>query len=156
MKACGALGAEDTISGTVEAVSFDDTLKEIEDVIEGGLRKDRTIPVNLLHDLPNGVLCEECAILPSNVLKNTCEYISSPPKKAMKKARPIIVRSYFDSDRDEYNWGGPCEIVMEMPISRIEEEMYSRKGLFLLVINFRINRKEHPFLTFPMQEIKSL
>ena len=44
MKACGAMDPDNTISGNVEAVSFDDTLGEIRKVIEGDLSDDRTIP----------------------------------------------------------------------------------------------------------------
>ena len=46
LKLCEALGPNDEISGFVEAVSFDDTLGEIEKVLLGDLSEDRTILVN--------------------------------------------------------------------------------------------------------------
>ena len=46
LKACGALGHDEEIGNAVEAVSFDETLGEIERVVEGGLSEDRVIPVN--------------------------------------------------------------------------------------------------------------
>ena len=46
MKASRPLEPEDTISGVVEAVSFDNTLGEIERVVEEGLGEDRVRLVN--------------------------------------------------------------------------------------------------------------
>ena len=46
LKACGALSHDEGIGEAVEVVSFDDTLGEIGRVVEGGLSKDRVIPVN--------------------------------------------------------------------------------------------------------------
>ena len=40
------MGHDERIGEVVEAVSFDDTLGEIERVVEGGLSEDRVIPVN--------------------------------------------------------------------------------------------------------------
>jgi hypothetical protein len=45
LRACGALGANEEISGAVEAVSFDDTVGELRKVFEEGLSEDRTVPV---------------------------------------------------------------------------------------------------------------
>ena len=49
LKACRALGPDEEISGTVEAVSFDNTLGEIERVVEEDMSKDRVIPVNSIE-----------------------------------------------------------------------------------------------------------
>ena len=46
LRACGALGDEEEISEAVEAVSFDDTLGEIGDIVKRGLSEDRVIPVS--------------------------------------------------------------------------------------------------------------
>ena len=46
LNTCEALALEEEIGGDVEAVSFDDTFKEIEDVVEEGLSEDQMIPVN--------------------------------------------------------------------------------------------------------------
>ena len=46
LKACGALGPKDKISGAMEAVLFNDTLRDIEKVTSGDLNEDCTIPVN--------------------------------------------------------------------------------------------------------------
>ena len=40
------MGHDEEIGNAVEAVSFDETLGEIERVVEGGLSEDRVIPVN--------------------------------------------------------------------------------------------------------------
>ena len=40
------MGPEDTINGTVEVVSFNDTLEEIERLVREDLSEDQTIPVN--------------------------------------------------------------------------------------------------------------
>jgi hypothetical protein len=45
LRAFGALEPDKEISGTVEAVSFDDTIGELRQVVEEGLSGDRTIPV---------------------------------------------------------------------------------------------------------------
>ena len=45
MKTCGALGPDEDISGAVEAVSFDHTLREIERLVEENLNKDRVVLV---------------------------------------------------------------------------------------------------------------
>jgi hypothetical protein len=45
LRAYGALGANEEISGTMEAVSFDDTLEKLREVFEEGLSEDRTVPV---------------------------------------------------------------------------------------------------------------
>jgi hypothetical protein len=45
LRACGALGPHEEISGAVEAVSFDDTMGELRKVFEEGLSEDRTVPV---------------------------------------------------------------------------------------------------------------
>jgi hypothetical protein len=45
LKACGALGPDEEIKGAVEAISFDDTVGELRQVVEEGLDGDRTIPV---------------------------------------------------------------------------------------------------------------
>jgi hypothetical protein len=45
LRAYGALGPDEEISGAVEAVSFDDTVEELRQVVEEGLGGDRTIPV---------------------------------------------------------------------------------------------------------------
>ena len=49
MKACGAMGTDDKISGAIESVSFDDTLREIERVIIGDLTDDLTSMVNSIN-----------------------------------------------------------------------------------------------------------
>jgi hypothetical protein len=49
LRPCEALGANEEISGAVEAVSFDDTIGELRRVLEEGLEEDRTIPVCLEH-----------------------------------------------------------------------------------------------------------
>ena len=46
LRACGALSHNEEIREAVEAVSFDDTLGEIGDVVERGLSEDRVIPVS--------------------------------------------------------------------------------------------------------------
>ena len=46
LRACGALSHNEEIREAVEAVSFDDTLGEIGNVVEGGLSEDRVIPVS--------------------------------------------------------------------------------------------------------------
>ena len=43
------MGPKDTINGGVEAVSFDDTLGEIDRVVEEDLSEDRRILVNLVE-----------------------------------------------------------------------------------------------------------
>ena len=43
---CGVLNPDKEVSSAVEAVSFDDTLGEMGQVIEEGLSEDRVIPVN--------------------------------------------------------------------------------------------------------------
>jgi hypothetical protein len=45
LRACGALGPDDEISGAVEAVSFDDIVGKLREVFEEGLSKDRTVPM---------------------------------------------------------------------------------------------------------------
>ena len=49
LKACGAMGTDDKISGAIESVSFDDTLREIERVIIGDLTDDLTSMVNSIN-----------------------------------------------------------------------------------------------------------
>ena len=46
LKACGALSHDESIGEAVEAVSFDDTLREIGYMVEGGVIEDRVIPVS--------------------------------------------------------------------------------------------------------------
>ena len=46
LKACGALGPDEDIGDIVDKVSFDDTLGEIERVVEGDLSENRVISVN--------------------------------------------------------------------------------------------------------------
>ena len=46
LRACGALSHDEEIGEAVEAVSFDDTLGEIGEVVKGGLSEDQVIPVN--------------------------------------------------------------------------------------------------------------
>ena len=48
LRACGVLGPDEEVKGAVEAVSFDDTLGEIREVVEEGLSEDRVIPVNTI------------------------------------------------------------------------------------------------------------
>jgi hypothetical protein len=45
LRACGALGPDEGISGAVEAVSFDDTVGKLWKLLEEGLGEDRTVPV---------------------------------------------------------------------------------------------------------------
>jgi hypothetical protein len=45
LRAGGALGPDEEISGAVEAVAFDDTVEDLRQVVEEGLGGDRTIPV---------------------------------------------------------------------------------------------------------------
>jgi hypothetical protein len=45
LRACGALGANEEISGAVEAVSSDNSLEKLQEVFEGGLSEDRIVPV---------------------------------------------------------------------------------------------------------------
>jgi hypothetical protein len=45
LRACGALGPDEEISGAVEVVSFDDTVGDLRQVVEEGLDDIRTIPV---------------------------------------------------------------------------------------------------------------
>jgi hypothetical protein len=45
LRACGALGQDEEISGAVEAVALDDTVEELRQVVEEGLGGDQTIPV---------------------------------------------------------------------------------------------------------------
>jgi hypothetical protein len=45
LRACGALGPEEEISGAVEAVAFHDTVGELRQVVGEGQDGDRTIPV---------------------------------------------------------------------------------------------------------------
>ena len=45
LRACGILGPGEEINGAMEAVSFDDTLGELREVVGGGLEEDRKIPV---------------------------------------------------------------------------------------------------------------
>jgi hypothetical protein len=49
LRVCGALGPDEGISGAVEAVTFDDTIGELRQVVEEGLVKDQTIPVGSEH-----------------------------------------------------------------------------------------------------------
>ena len=49
MKACDALGSDDDISGAMEVVSFDDTLGEIEKIVEEDLSEDWAVPVNSIE-----------------------------------------------------------------------------------------------------------
>jgi hypothetical protein len=64
LRACGALGPDEEISGAVEAVSFDDTVEELRRVVEDGLDEDRTIPVGseqtyeVIADFVRGLCCE--------------------------------------------------------------------------------------------------
>ena len=46
LRACGVLGPGEEINGAVEAVSFDDTLGKLREVVGEGLKEDRTIPVS--------------------------------------------------------------------------------------------------------------
>jgi hypothetical protein len=46
LRACGALRANEEISGAVEAVSFDDTVGELQKVFEEGLNEDLIVPVS--------------------------------------------------------------------------------------------------------------
>ena len=43
LKACGALGHDERIGDAMDAISFDDTLGEIERVLEGGHRGLETV-----------------------------------------------------------------------------------------------------------------
>jgi hypothetical protein len=45
LRACGALGPDEEISGVMEAVSFNDTVGKLRQVVGEGLDEDRTIPV---------------------------------------------------------------------------------------------------------------
>jgi hypothetical protein len=45
LRACGALGPDEEISGAVEAVTFNDTVGELRQVVKEGLDEDWTIPV---------------------------------------------------------------------------------------------------------------
>ena len=45
LRACGALSYDEEIGEAVEVVSFDNTLGEIGEVVEGGLSEDRVRPV---------------------------------------------------------------------------------------------------------------
>ena len=45
LRACGALGSGEEINGAMEAVSFDDTLGMLKEVVREDLSEDRTIPV---------------------------------------------------------------------------------------------------------------
>ena len=45
LRACRVLGPREEINGAVEAVSFDDTLGELREVVGEGLKEDQTIPV---------------------------------------------------------------------------------------------------------------
>ena len=46
LRASGALSHDEGIGEAVEAVSFDDTLREIRRIVEGGLNKDQAILIN--------------------------------------------------------------------------------------------------------------
>ena len=48
---CTVLGPDDAIGSTVEAVSFDKTLGDLRNVLEGCLNEDRTIPVSSEKDV---------------------------------------------------------------------------------------------------------
>ena len=52
LKQCNIIDEEDTISSTMEAVSLDDTLREMESVIISGLNENKVILVNLVHMYP--------------------------------------------------------------------------------------------------------
>jgi hypothetical protein len=45
LRVCGALGPDEEISGAVEAVTFNDTIGELRQVVEEGIDEDRTFPV---------------------------------------------------------------------------------------------------------------
>ena len=45
LRACGILGPGEEINRAVEAVSFDNTLGKLREIVGGGLEEDRTIPV---------------------------------------------------------------------------------------------------------------
>jgi hypothetical protein len=45
LRVCGALGPDEEINGAMEAVTFDDIVGELRQVVKEGLDKDRTIPV---------------------------------------------------------------------------------------------------------------
>jgi hypothetical protein len=45
LRACGVLSPNEEINGAVEAVSFDDTIGELQKVLEEGLSEDRIILV---------------------------------------------------------------------------------------------------------------
>ena len=49
LRACRASSHNEEIREAVEAVSFDDTLGEIGNVVEGGLSEDRVIPVSSVN-----------------------------------------------------------------------------------------------------------
>ena len=61
LRACGVLGPDEEINGAVEAVSFDDTLGKLREVVGEGLKEDRTIPVcseemyEVIADLSRGL-----------------------------------------------------------------------------------------------------
>ena len=46
LRACGVLGTREEINGAVEAVSFDDTLGDLRNVLKEDLSEDRTILVS--------------------------------------------------------------------------------------------------------------
>ena len=82
--ACGVLGPGEEINGAVEAVSFDDTLGELREVVGAGLKEDQTIPVcsekmyEVIADFSKGLESDRMA------------QVDTKYKTEHRKVRPVV------------------------------------------------------------------
>ena len=83
LKQCNLLGEDDTISGAMEAVSFDDTLGEMERIVASGLNEDKVIPVNSV-DMYTAI--EELGRL---IEKGRTVEVQTKYKTVDKKVKPV-------------------------------------------------------------------
>ena len=83
LKACGALDSDDEISSVVEAVSFDDTLGEIERVADEGLNEDRVIPVSSVE------MYEVIADFGEMIGSDKTTQVDTKYKTVDRKVRPV-------------------------------------------------------------------
>ena len=85
MKACSALGSDNKISGAVTAVSFNDTLGDIEKIVEGDLSDDRVIPVNSIE------MREVIADFGAMIASDRTTQVHTKYKTTDRKLRPVMV-----------------------------------------------------------------
>jgi hypothetical protein len=83
LRACGALGPNEEISGAVEAVSFDDTIGELWRMLEGGLSEDRIIP------MCSGQTYEVIADFRRGLGLDRAVHVNTKYKTMNRKVRPV-------------------------------------------------------------------